>query len=442
MKPMNRPMKLVASLATAVLVSSVGGAALADVTPKLAPSQKQLKKDVTFLSADELEGRNSGHPGNVKAAEYIAARFETLGLEAIGDDNSYYQGFEFPVRGATEEMAKTNNIVGLLRGTDPELSEQVIVIGAHMDHVGRSHHSDAGRIGKARDEDDIWNGADDNASGTAAVMEAARLLAQKGHTPKSSILFMLFSAEEHGLLGSRHYVSDPIIPLDRTVAMINLDMVGRNPEDPLNISGVSSSKDKLFDNLMDGAQREYPGLRLNRFGITLPGGSDHTPFVMEQIPAIFITSGLHEDYHRVTDHVENISFEQIEDAASLAVGMLRGLGNTDDTPEFSFQTANPFPTLARLAMRQLDTPLFLGALGAEGTEAGVELGRMVPQSRGYAAGLRQGDTITAVDGEALAGDDKVQSLRDAMKAADRFATTTFTYVRDGETHSSTVVWRR
>src|SRR6266850_323319 len=213
------------------------------ITPEL------LRGYLTYLASDELEGRCAGFPGNDKATEFIAARFRDGGLEPAGDAGAdgrptFYQHFKIR-RG---ELT-TRNCAGLLKGS--ELPGEIVVLGAHHDHVGRRGQHRAGKLGEWTKEDEIWNGADDNGSGTTALLGVVRAFAASGVRPRRSILFLTFSAEEWGLLGSRHYCDHPLIPLDKTVAMFNMDMVGRtDTENAANAYGLGTAAGGIFRDIV------------------------------------------------------------------------------------------------------------------------------------------------------------------------------------------------
>jgi hypothetical protein len=203
-------------------------------------------------------------------------------------------------------MMPTNNVVGFLEGSDPVLKDQIVVVGAHYDHVGyKKQHADG--------EDYIYNGADDNASGTCALMGVAAGLGALQERPKRSILLIAFAGEEKGLFGSEYYVRHPLFPLDSTVAMLNMDMVGRNGEDSLFLIGVGSSPD-----LAQIAREEDA-----RVGFVLvdevlsSGGSDHMSFQKRNIPSLFFHSGLHPQYHQVSDSPDLINISKLTNAARL-----------------------------------------------------------------------------------------------------------------------------
>ena len=197
---------------------------------------QQLRADVVYLASDYLEGREAGTPGEARAAEYIAWRMEQLGLAPLGTDGSYEQPFDFKFNAnphATEGEARTGrNVIGFLdNGAD-----HTVVLGAHYDHLG---YGAAGSLHAG--EPGIHNGADDNASGIAAMLHLAERL-QSSRAKGNNYLFIAFSAEELGLVGSKQFTQNPTVPLERISYMINMDMVGRlNAEKTMAINGVGTS---------------------------------------------------------------------------------------------------------------------------------------------------------------------------------------------------------
>src|ERR1700722_2630045 len=188
-----------------------------------------LRADVSFLASDLLEGRDTPSRGLDIAGEYIASQFRRLGLEPAGDDG-YFQSVV--VKPEDPNSPKSRNVAAILRGSDPQLKDTYVMLSAHYDHVGLAETG----------EDRVFNGANDDASGTASVLEVANALAALHPRPKRSVLFILFCGEEKGLRGSRYYVDHPLVPLDKTVADLNLEQLGRTdaPEGPhLKIANVT-----------------------------------------------------------------------------------------------------------------------------------------------------------------------------------------------------------
>ncbi len=215
----------------------------------------------------------------------------------------------------------TQNVVGLLEGSDPKLKNEIIVIGGHYDHLG------------ARDDTTIYNGADDNASGTAGVMATAKAFFSCKQKPKRSILFITFAGEEKGLFGSRYYVgSDPLFPLENTVAMINMDMIGRNDTSAVEVYGWSKSPEMKaaflkMDEIVNLAYEFKDDKKMS-------GGSDHMSFGRKNIPYLFFITGLHKDYHKPTDTVEKILPEKMANIARITFGCAWQVANMEGRPKF------------------------------------------------------------------------------------------------------------
>jgi len=220
-------------------------------------------------------------------------------------------------------MQPTHNVVGLVEGSDKKLKEEIIVIGAHYDHVGY--------LKKQAGADSIYNGADDNASGTCAVLAIARAFGASKKKPKRSILLMAFAGEEKGLFGSRAYVEKPLWPLDKTVAMLNLDMVGRNAPDSVSVGGVKSCPDLIKIN--EEENREV-GLMLDYSIDSFDNRSDQYNFARKKIPFLFYFTGLHEDYHQVSDHPDKIDEQKIVKIATLAFRVAWRAANTGERFRF------------------------------------------------------------------------------------------------------------
>lgn len=206
----------------------------------------------------------------------------------------------------TEKPAR--NVVGFLEGSDTTLKNEVVVIGAHYDHVGYKKKYEP-------DTDYIFNGADDNASGTSGVLAIAKAFAVMNTRPKRSVMFITFAGEEKGLLGSVAYVENPFFPLEKTVAMLNLDMIGRNHEDSLLIIGGLQSPDIAAIN---AEENSYIGFTLAGNEERYIGGSDHASFMKKKVPVLFYHTGTHDDYHKVTDHADFIDVSKAARVSQLA----------------------------------------------------------------------------------------------------------------------------
>ena len=201
------------------------------------------------------------------------------------------------------EPVKAGNIVAKVEGSDPVLEDEVVIVGAHYDHEGKDNNGQ------------FYPGADDNASGTAAVLELARAFKNMETKPKRTILFILFTAEEKGLLGARFYVDNPLFPLEKTVAYINLDMIGRNDVDQMGVLGKYQYP-KLF-NIIERINKKTANFELNFNVDEFIKNSDHFPFMRKKVPSVFFNSGMHDELHTARDTVDRIIKEKVEKVAQL-----------------------------------------------------------------------------------------------------------------------------
>ncbi len=310
-----------------------------------------------------------------------------------------------PLAGAvvsyTEHLAKTRrtvrNVIGVLPGST--LKEEAVVVGAHYDHLGLGgrHSMNPNLAGQ------VHNGADDNASGTAAIIEIARLGAANRARFARSTIFVAFAGEELGLIGSAQYVAHPVVPLERTVAMVNLDMVGR-PRGRIMISGLESAPAVAAD--VDAAAAAVQGLEITRFqegaGV---GSSDDTSFALKKIPAIGFFSGFHGDYHRPSDDWQQIEGEGAARVANLAYELTARLASRPDRPAFVAKAA---PAGHGTASPSGDA----GSVGGYGpyfgsvpdfgeAEGGVKFAEVRENSPAAKAGLKAGDVMTTFDGKPI-----------------------------------------
>lgn len=349
-------------------------------------SGEDLTRHGRFLSSDELEGRDGGSEGEGLAALYLASEFRRLGLLPGGADGTYFQPFR------TRRGRDTFNVLGLLPGADPEVRDEILVVGGHYDHIGLNRNGE------------ICNGADDNASGTAAVLELVEAFSLA--PPRRSIVFMGFAAEEQGLLGSRHYCDAPLYPLDQTVAMVNLDMIGRSKDDYLFIGGAGTSP--LFRPLIEKTNQEF-GFSLE---VKDPGGapSDNLSFFNQGVPVLFLFTGIHEDYNQPSDDWDRVNVAGLEKIARFAFEISAELANRAERPEFINATGMALPD-AMMRMRRgggqsagRSRPRLGIRLGeAEDGVSGVVVGEVSEGSAAEAAGLETGDRIVEFGGAEIEG---------------------------------------
>lgn len=272
---------------------------------------------VRYLADDRLEGRAVATRGERCAGDYIAARFEALGLRPGGEDGTWFQSWtvssDSPHGGAVHGEAR--NVVAVLPGTDPH-GTQSLVIGAHYDHLG------LGGFGSLSPDQagEVHNGADDNASGTAVLIEAARALAS-GPSLAQDVFFVAFTGEERGLWGSAHYAASPLLTVDATVAMLNLDMVGRVRDDLLTVLGTGTAEEWEAILQRANARIDAPlDLRFNSDGF---GASDHTSFYARGIPVLHFFSNTHPEYHRVEDDWELVNAGGMDRVTALVAAVVR-----------------------------------------------------------------------------------------------------------------------
>ena len=357
-----------------------------------------IRRDIEFLASDRLEGRLAGTPGNDSAAAYIARRYGALGLVEL--EPGYLQPFnalsaQDAHMGRTEPRP-TQNVVALLRGRDPVLRDEYVVIGAHFDHLGRSpvYAQDSG--------DAIRNGADDNASGTAAVLELARLLA--AHPPRRSVIFANFSAEELGVLGSGWFVNHSPVPAGSIVAMLNFDMVGRLRNDRLIVYGTSTATE--LKGILDSANAalaanavaangEGKGAFIIAGGGDGYGPSDQTSFYAKDIPVLHFFTDLHEDYHRATDDADKINAAGEARIVELALRVARAIA---DRP--SHLTPVRLAPPVRAGPSGEGRQVYLGTVPdmAPGDTPGLRLTGVRPGSPADLAGLKTGDVVVELGG--------------------------------------------
>lgn len=272
---------------------------------------KKLKKHIYFLADDKLQGRATGSAELEKAAKYIEKEFKKYKLKPLGTQG-FRQPFEAKVRRVTvaDSIRKAENIIGFLDNGAP----YTIVIGAHYDHLG------LGNFGGTREPahiGQIHNGADDNASGVAGLLELARYYRSNKVKEKYNLLFIAFSAEELGLIGSKYWTEHPTLPLDNIHWMLNMDMIGRyNPETGLAVIGygTSSKFPTIFENISTPIK-----INKSRDG---NGGSDQTSFYRKHIPVLFFHTGGHDDYHKATDDADKINYEALKAILELEIKVL------------------------------------------------------------------------------------------------------------------------
>ncbi|HEX2225603.1 MAG TPA: M28 family peptidase [Candidatus Binatia bacterium] len=301
-------------------------------------------------------------------------------------------GIKVAVTVTLEEFReRAENVVGILPGSDARLKNEHVLIGAHYDHLGFGYYGtgDSGNEGK------VHHGADDNASGTAVLLRIAEQLAAAEPAPPRAIVFVAFSGEELGLHGSRHYASDPALPLSSAKAMINLDMVGRLRENTLTVFGTRSG---TGISAIVAAEARNAGMEIRESDDI--GRSDNLVFYNKKVPALHFFTGIHADYHRPSDTWDKLNYEGMDRIAGLVLAVTRRLATT--TEPFQF-VALPSRRSSSEAAKGAAVRTYLGSIpDYAGNDDGVRLAGVLPGSPAALAGLREGDVITSFAGVKIA----------------------------------------
>jgi hypothetical protein len=376
---------------------------------------EDAQRHVVALADDALEGRAAGSRGGRAAGAYLVEEFERIGVDPAGNEGGYYQRF-----------GTMRNVLGMLRGRDPEASREIVVLGAHYDHVGYGKLSNSfGPTGF------IHNGADDNASGVAGLLEVAEACTLLPQRPRRTIVFALWDGEEVDLLGSRHFVKRLPLPLARhTVAFsINLDMIGRLRSERVEVYG-SRSAIGLRRAVVDA--NLSAGLQL-AFSWEYSEDSDHYPFLEAGIPTLMFHTGLHGEYHRPSDDSHLVNFAGVAQVTQLALATLLTVAETADSPVFrSACRSENEASRSRLEAEAPPAPARRWGVGTRedpgdpGAPIIVRVSAGSPADRG---GLRIGDRIVAIDHQTLENqDDMVEGFAQANDQV------TLTLDRQGRLH--------
>lgn len=358
----------------------------------------QLQVDVVYLASDLLEGRETGKKGERMAAEYIAHRFEEVGLAPKAYGGEWYQDFEakykaHPHAKATETR-QARNVIGYLDNG----AAQTVVIGAHYDHLGH------GIMGSRHTGDPaIHNGADDNASGVALILQLAEQL-KGGRAKNNNYLFIAFSGEEMGLFGSKYFVENPTINLSRVNYMLNMDMVGRlNAEKVLSVNGAGTSTawESVLDELSIGGINAVT----SESGI---GPSDHTSFYLKDIPVLHFFTGQHEDYHKPEDDAALVNYQGLLLTTEYIMALIEDL---DSEGELAFTKTKDEQESRRAANYKVTLGVMPDyVFQGEGMKVdGVMDGRTAAK-----AGIQNGDVVIELGGE------KIKDIYAYMEALSQF----------------------
>jgi Zn-dependent M28 family amino/carboxypeptidase len=360
-----------------------------------------IKEDVMFLANDSLEGRQTGSKGEIKAAKYIAKRFSDLGLDPKGTDG-YFQKFSFKPKTNPHQKVSYSvkdgdstitgtNVIGYLDNK----ADNTVIIGAHFDHLGYGAEGSLYR----GDTIQIHNGADDNASGVGVLLDLAKKL--KGANKGNNYLFITFSGEEMGLLGSNYYAKNPTFTNDKANYMVNMDMVGRLKADStLAVYGVGTSP--IFKQTLKAHNEKFKLIE-NESGV---GPSDHTSFYNVDIPVLHFFTGQHEDYHKPTDDFDKLNYEGMNTISSYIFDVITDL---DDNGKLPFR---------KTKNESEETPRFKVGLGVipdymfDGK--GMRIDGLTEDKPAQKAGLEKGDVVVKL------GDSTITDMTSYMKALAAF----------------------
>lgn len=294
---------------------------------------EDLKTHLYIVASDEMQGRNTGEEGQKKAGKYLVEQYSKNGISYPVGTNTFYQSIpsSYFQKAFSPKLNDSENVWAFIEGS--EKPDEILVISAHYDHVGMKNG-------------EIYNGADDDGSGTVALLEIAQAFQKaksEGNGPKRSILFLHVTGEEHGLHGSRFYTENPLFPLANTITDINIDMIGRrddfhkNSNNYVYVIGSDYLSSDLY-NITEEANKKYVNLKLdykyndrkdpNRFYYR----SDHYNFAKHNIPSVFLFNGTHEDYHQPGDKPEKIEYDALAKRTQLAFAIAWELANRKDRP--------------------------------------------------------------------------------------------------------------
>jgi hypothetical protein len=362
----------------------------------------KVKTHISFLASDDLNGRGTGTADEKKAAEYIAKQFAEIKLQPKGEKGTYLQGYEFTEpanpHATTDTAGKKRTLTNVIGFLDNG-AKQTIVIGGHYDHLGLGHD---GNSLDANPKEKIHNGADDNASGTAGVIELARYYSNNNKKELYNFLFICFSGEELGLFGSKQYCENPVVPLADVNLMINMDMIGRlEPTSrKLMIYGVGTAPE--FVNLIASIKTTM-NIMTDSAGV---GPSDQTSFYLKDIPVLHFFTGQHSDYHKPSDDVDKVNIEGEKEVLEFIVNTISEI---EKLPKLKF---------LKTRSAKSDTPAFKVTLGIMPdymfSGIGVHIDGVTEGKPAFKAGLLKGDVVVKL------GEHTVTDMNSYMKALSMF----------------------
>jgi hypothetical protein len=381
-------------------------------------SEERMMETVKYLSGDELKGREIGTPEIDKAADYIAQKFKQGGLIPGGDHGSYYQRWDMP-----HSKTGMKNVIAVIPGKKPDFARESVVIGAHYDHLGLGTS-----IGGSEDKGKIHPGADDNASGVAVLLELARMLKQSLNADRS-IVFVAFTGEEEGKLGSKYYVEhEKRYPVRQCIGMVNLDTIGRLGKKKMLVLGAGSAAEWVH--IFRGAGF-VTGIDIETVSEELDS-SDQKSFQEAGVPAVQLFSGPHLDYHRPTDTADKIDPAGLFKVASVTKEVLEYLANRAEPLSSTLKPGAPAQSSSKSERKvNLGTVPDFAYQGK-----GFRLSGVSPVSPAEAAGLREGDVIIKINGREVTGLKGFSDILKSLSPGDRISVT---FLRDGRERTAETV---
>lgn len=362
------------------------------------PMPGKILAHISYLSSDELQGRGTGSDGERLAAKYIMSKYKKLKLKPLGDNKTYLQTFDFKggMHG-TGEPGKAANIVGFLDNGAPT----TVVIGAHYDHLGTGNQGsslDPNPAGK------IHNGADDNASGVAGLLELARYFKSNKIKENNNFLFLCFSGEELGLFGSEYFVEHPTVDLGTINYMINLDMVGRLDPKNSGLSVTGSGTSPGWEPLLKSLSTAEVPISTDSSGT---GPSDHTKFYLKKIPVLHFFTGSHSDYHKPSDDVEKINHDGEVAVLNIIIKVIEA---TDNQPKLAYLTTKSKSTGGARSFK-----VTLGVMPSYSSKVtGLKIDGVSEGKPAQKAGILAGDVIIQI------GDLPIKDMETYMDALGKF----------------------
>lgn len=344
-------------------------------------NENDLRERLNILASDSLDGRRTGEIGCEKAAQYIASEFKRLHLHVLDSLHSYFEPYQFSEHqfdSTRTTPTKSANVIAFLKGSDNEFSKEVVVIGAHYDHLG---HGGRNALDTSKS---IHYGADDNASGTAGLLELAEYFAKHRNSVRRSLIFVAFSGEEEGLFGSQEYVKHPPFALEETNAMINMDMIGRLKDSVLIVEGMGTSPN--WKTIVDSTLTKNLPVVLH-FKPDGEGPSDHASFYRKNLPVLFFFTGLHKDYHKASDTKDKINYIGEKNVLDIVKGVIVRTANAPAKLAFSVVPRDS-------TKKSTSFHVYVGGVPDYGYDGdGLKISDVTPGSPAAKAGLKGEDIV-------------------------------------------------